>query len=96
MSNFTPPLFDNGTMVFFTTDEFEWKKEMNTFYGYASDLKVDNPADKIFMKNPKTGNRKVFYLKSTVRSGGVEGLHRKVASWKYEANNGLKVTIINI
>lgn len=81
---------DNRHIIFLRTDEFRWNGDISTFTATTSELNIDTPSQKLFIKNPKTGNRRSFYLKSAVWMD----IDETIRGWNYESNDGsMKVLI---
>lgn len=81
---------DNHTIMFFRIGEFRWNGDISTFTATTSELYIDTPAQKLFIKNPHTGNRRTFYLKSVVWMDAKQTSR----GWNYESQDGsMKVLI---
>ena len=80
---------DNHTIMFFRLGEFRWGGDISTLTATTSELYIDTPAQKLFIKS-SSGDRRTFYLKSVVWMDADE----TIRGWNYESQDGsLKVLI---
>ena len=74
------------------TTHFSYHKETKTFVSEISLLAGSIDTIHYFtLYNPKTGNSKIFNLKSIDKDGSGEDIY----GWNYETDCGLKALIIN-